>query len=110
MTVLSNVRHTYNAPPGQGFLPSDTARHHKEWSLKIIRDALEKAGEKMGLGRELRLGEVNVIAYTKGGLRRSSRFLGISSRDTLSELKPFLALRRYRSRNGLSTSICGSRS
>lgn len=27
--VLSNVRHTYVAPPGEGFLPRDTAKHHR---------------------------------------------------------------------------------
>jgi hypothetical protein len=56
--VLSNVRHTYITPPGQGFLPADTARHHKEWALKIIRRAVDDAGIEMG--------DVDVIAYTKG--------------------------------------------
>lgn len=27
--VLSNVRETYVAPPGCGFLPRDTAAHHR---------------------------------------------------------------------------------
>ena len=31
--VLSNVRHTYVAPPGQGFLPRDTAIHHQQHIL-----------------------------------------------------------------------------
>ncbi|GHJ85013.1 hypothetical protein NliqN6_1415 [Naganishia liquefaciens] len=56
--VLSNVRHTYITPPGQGFLPADTARHHKEWALKIIRRAVDDAGIEMR--------DVDVIAYTKG--------------------------------------------
>ena len=34
--VLSNVRHTYVAPPGQGFLPRDTALHHQQHILGII--------------------------------------------------------------------------
>jgi N6-L-threonylcarbamoyladenine synthase len=56
--VLSNVRHTYITPPGQGFLPADTARHHKQWALKIIQKAVEDAGIQMQ--------DVDVIAYTKG--------------------------------------------
>ncbi|KAJ9119431.1 putative tRNA threonylcarbamoyladenosine biosynthesis protein kae1 [Naganishia onofrii] len=56
--VLSNVRHTYITPPGQGFLPADTARHHKEWALNIIRKAVDDAGVSMQ--------NVDVIAYTKG--------------------------------------------
>ena len=31
--VLSNVRHTYVAPLGQGFLPRDTALHHQQHIL-----------------------------------------------------------------------------
>lgn len=57
--MLSNVRHTYVTPPGQGFLPADTARHHQQWALTIIRQALEDAGLKME--------NVDVVAYTKGG-------------------------------------------
>lgn len=56
--VLSNIRHTYVTPPGQGFLPSDTAKHHKEWALTIIRQAVDKAGVK--------LKDLDCIAYTKG--------------------------------------------
>ena len=27
--VLSNPRRTYNAPPGEGFMPRETALHHR---------------------------------------------------------------------------------
>lgn len=39
--VLSNVRHTYITPPGQGFQPRDTARHHQIHILSVLRQALE---------------------------------------------------------------------
>ncbi|KAK8864478.1 tRNA N6-adenosine threonylcarbamoyltransferase [Kwoniella newhampshirensis] len=58
VTVLSNVRHTYITPPGEGFLPSDTARHHREWVVKVIEEAVKKAG--------VRMGDLDVIAFTKG--------------------------------------------
>jgi N6-L-threonylcarbamoyladenine synthase len=61
VSVLSNVRHTYITPPGEGFLPSDTARHHREWAVRIIREAVRHAG--------VRMGEIDVIAFTKGGYR-----------------------------------------
>ncbi|ABN65851.2 predicted protein [Scheffersomyces stipitis CBS 6054] len=41
--VLSNVRDTYVTPPGEGFLPRDTARHHRNWVVRIIKRALSEA-------------------------------------------------------------------
>lgn len=41
--VLSNVRDTYVTPPGEGFLPRDTARHHRNWAVRIIKKALAEA-------------------------------------------------------------------
>ncbi|TFY83772.1 hypothetical protein EWM64_g239 [Hericium alpestre] len=58
VTVLSNVRHTYITPPGEGFLPRDTAQHHREWALKVINDAVKKAG--------ISLHDLDCICYTKG--------------------------------------------
>jgi N6-L-threonylcarbamoyladenine synthase len=58
--VLSNVRHTYITPPGEGFLPRDTAQHHRQWVLKVIRDAIEKAAVQMK--------DLDCICYTKGTL------------------------------------------
>lgn len=57
-SVLSNVRHTYITPPGEGFQPNDTARHHREWAMKVITDAVEKAG--------VSLHDIDCICYTKG--------------------------------------------
>lgn len=42
--ILSNVRDTYISPPGEGFLPRDTARHHRNWVVRIIKKALADAG------------------------------------------------------------------
>ncbi|KIJ45640.1 hypothetical protein M422DRAFT_29749 [Sphaerobolus stellatus SS14] len=56
--ILANVRHTYITPPGEGFLPRDTAIHHRQWALKVIRDALNKAGITMH--------DLDCICYTKG--------------------------------------------
>lgn len=41
--ILSNVRDTYFTPPGEGFLPRDTARHHRNWVVRIIKRALADA-------------------------------------------------------------------
>lgn len=57
-TVLSNVRHTYITPPGEGFLPRDTATHHRQWVLKVIEDAVTESGVKMQ--------DLDCICYTKG--------------------------------------------
>lgn len=41
--ILSNVRDTYHAPPGEGFLPRDTAKHHRNWVVRLIKLALKEA-------------------------------------------------------------------
>ncbi|KAG9076075.1 putative tRNA threonylcarbamoyladenosine biosynthesis protein kae1, partial [Ceratobasidium sp. 370] len=49
VSVLSNVRHTYITPPGEGFQPRDTALHHREWALKIIKQAIADAGTDLSV-------------------------------------------------------------
>lgn len=56
--VLANVRHTYITPPGTGFLPSETARHHREFITGLIKDALQEAN--------ITAGQIDCICYTKG--------------------------------------------
>lgn len=56
--VLSNVRDTFVSPPGEGFLPKDTAKHHRAWIVKLIKRALKESGVKIP--------EINSICYTKG--------------------------------------------
>ncbi|PLB33569.1 O-sialoglycoprotein endopeptidase [Aspergillus candidus] len=56
--VLANIRHTYVSPPGEGFLPKDTARHHRSWVVKLVRKALKEA--------RLSVQDVDCICYTKG--------------------------------------------
>ncbi|EGD90342.1 hypothetical protein H112_01800 [Trichophyton rubrum D6] len=56
--VLSNVRHTYVSPPGEGFLPKDTARHHRQWVVSLVKKALKDA--KIGVT------DVDCICFTKG--------------------------------------------
>ena len=34
--VLSNPRRTYITPPGQGFVPHDTAKHHQVKKLSVL--------------------------------------------------------------------------
>ncbi|KAG9332030.1 hypothetical protein JZ751_016217 [Albula glossodonta] len=57
--VLSNPRRTYITPPGQGFLPSETAKHHRSVILTVLREALQQAG--------LKPADIDCVAYTKGG-------------------------------------------
>ncbi|KAL5518830.1 KAE1 [Sanghuangporus vaninii] len=57
-TVLSNVRHTYITPPGEGFQPRDTAQHHRDWAISVIKDAMQKAG--------LTIESLDCICFTKG--------------------------------------------
>lgn len=56
--VLSNPRHTYITPPGQGFLPRDTAKHHQEVVLDVLHQALKQA--------QVKPEDIDVVCYTKG--------------------------------------------
>ncbi|KAK3603832.1 hypothetical protein CHS0354_042838 [Potamilus streckersoni] len=56
--VLANPRHTYITPPGQGFLPRDTAKHHQAHALDVLQKALDEA--------KIKPEDIDVICYTKG--------------------------------------------
>lgn len=76
--ILSNVRDTYVTPPGEGFLPRDTARHHRNWAVRIIKKALIEAKVK---GSDL-----DCICFTQGpGMGAPLQSVVIAAR-TLSQL------------------------
>ncbi|XP_071174869.1 probable tRNA N6-adenosine threonylcarbamoyltransferase [Mytilus edulis] len=56
--VLSNPRRTYITPPGQGFLPRDTANHHRANVLVVLKEALDEA--------KIDPKHIDVVCYTKG--------------------------------------------
>ncbi|CAK0759065.1 hypothetical protein CVIRNUC_002668 [Coccomyxa viridis] len=56
--ILSNPRHTYITPPGHGFLPKETALHHQEHAVQLVKEALDIAGVKPA--------DIACIAHTKG--------------------------------------------
>ena len=56
--VLSNTRHTFVSPPGEGFLPKDTARHHRTWITRLVKQSMVEAG--------ITVQDVGCICYTKG--------------------------------------------
>ncbi|KAI1005308.1 tRNA N6-adenosine threonylcarbamoyltransferase [Podosphaera aphanis] len=56
--VISNIRHTFISPPGEGFLPKDTAKHHRSWVVKLVKQALAESG--------LCVNDLDCICYTKG--------------------------------------------
>ncbi|XP_062917346.1 tRNA N6-adenosine threonylcarbamoyltransferase isoform X1 [Mobula hypostoma] len=84
--VLSNPRRTYITPPGQGFLPRDTAKHHRQCVLDLTREALDQAG--------IRPEDIDCVAYTKGpGMGAPLVCVAIVAR-TLSQLwnRPLLGV------------------
>ncbi|KAL8945339.1 MAG: hypothetical protein Q9211_000109 [Gyalolechia sp. 1 TL-2023] len=71
--ILSNIRHTFVSPPGEGFLPKDTAKHHRTWLVRLIRQALTEAG--------VAVGDVDCICYTKGpGMGAPLHSVAVSAR------------------------------
>ena len=56
--ILSNLRHTYVSPPGSGFLPKDTAAHHRRWVVRLVKQAMKQAG--------VTVDDIDCICFTKG--------------------------------------------
>ncbi len=56
--VLSNPRRTFVPPPGHGFTPGETARHHRNAVLTVLREALTEANVTKD--------DIDAIAFTKG--------------------------------------------
>ena len=56
--ILSNLRHTFISPPGTGFLPKDTAAHHRRWVVRLVKQAMKQA--------KVQIEDVDCICYTKG--------------------------------------------
>jgi N6-L-threonylcarbamoyladenine synthase len=56
--ILSNIRHTYVSPPGAGFLPKDTAQHHRRHIVDLVKRNLKEAN--------LAIADIDCICYTKG--------------------------------------------
>jgi len=45
--ILANPRYTFITPPGTGFMPKETAEHHRSKILGLISEALEEANLKI---------------------------------------------------------------
>ncbi|KYQ89605.1 Glycoprotein endopeptidase - like protein [Tieghemostelium lacteum] len=85
-TILSNIRHTYITPPGEGFLPKDTAEHHRSWIISLVKRSLTESG--------LTHKDIDCLAYTKGpGMGPPLRSVAVTVR-MLSQLwkKPIVAV------------------
>lgn len=84
--VLSNVRHTYITPPGEGFMPRETAQHHRKYVLEVLQQALSDA--------EITLKDVDVVCYTKGPGMGAPLTVGALAARTVAQLynKPIVAV------------------
>ncbi|KAM8710898.1 hypothetical protein ACLKA7_017513 [Drosophila subpalustris] len=84
--VLANVRRTYITPPGEGFLPKETAKHHREAILALVQASLKEA--------QLQPSDLDVVCYTKGPGMAPPLLVGAIVARTLSLLwqKPLLGV------------------
>ncbi|CAL5354893.1 unnamed protein product [Camellia sinensis] len=85
-SILSNPRHTYVTPPGQGFLPRETAQHHLQHILPLIKSALKTA--------QITPNDIDCLCYTKGpGMGAPLQVAAVAVR-VLSQLwkKPIVAV------------------
>ncbi|KDN37202.1 peptidase M22, glycoprotease [Tilletiaria anomala UBC 951] len=103
--VLSNIRHTYVTPPGQGFQPGDTAKHHKQWILQVVQESVKRADLKKGLE------DVECICFTKGpGMGAPLQSVSLIAR-TLSLLykKPLVGVNHCVGHIEMGRTITGAR-
>lgn len=84
--ILANIRHTYVSPPGEGFLPKDTALHHRAHITELVKRCLREAN--------ITIDDVDCICYTKGpGMGAPLQSVAVAAR-TLSLLwrKPLVGV------------------
>lgn len=77
-TIFANVRHTFVAPLGEGFRPSETADHHRQHAVELVKQALAEAN--------MTHKDIGAIAYTMGpGMATPLEVSALMAR-TLSQL------------------------
>lgn len=84
--IYSNPRFTFITPPGTGFMPKETAEHHRTKVLGLIKAALEEA--------KMTFDDISVISYTKGPGMAQPLSVGALVARTLSQLynKPIIGV------------------
>lgn len=115
--TLSNPRKTYISPPGHGFLPKETAWHHQEQVVPLVKLALEEAVRKLrddykDETLDIKPGlDLAAICYTKGpGMGGPLRSVAVAAR-TLSLLwnVPLVAVNHCVAHIEMGRVACGSR-
>ncbi|PNF25866.1 putative tRNA N6-adenosine threonylcarbamoyltransferase [Cryptotermes secundus] len=84
--VLSNCRQTYITPPGEGFLPRETAQHHRSVILAVLSQALQEAAVMPE--------QIDIVCYTKGpGMASPLQTVAVVAR-TIAQLwnKPIIGV------------------
>ena len=56
--ILANIRKTFIPPAGSGFLPRETAWHHQQHVISLVRHALTTA--------KMEPKDIDIICFTKG--------------------------------------------
>lgn len=103
-TILSNPRKTFVSPPGEGFLPRETAWHHQEHMVAVARLALTEAN--------LTPDDIDCICFTKGpGMGGPLRSCSILARmlSLLWGNKPLVAVNHCVAHIEMGRCITGAR-
>ena len=64
--ILSNPRKTFVPPTGEGFLPRETAWHHQQHVVGLVRAALREAFPEEESDISAGRNKISAICYTKG--------------------------------------------
>ncbi|KAL0822790.1 hypothetical protein ABMA28_004797 [Loxostege sticticalis] len=84
--ILANCRRTYITPPGEGFLPRETAEHHQQNIHEVLQVALDQSG--------ISPQDIDVVCYTKGPGMGAPLMVGAIVARTCAKLwnKPILGV------------------
>lgn len=84
--ILANPRFTFITPPGTGFMPKETAEHHRTKILGLVHAALKEAN--------LSIKDIDLYVYTKGPGMAQPLSVGAFVSRTLSQLhqKPIIGV------------------
>jgi N6-L-threonylcarbamoyladenine synthase len=102
--IYANPRQTYITPPGTGFMPKETAEHHRAKILDLIKQALSEAGMTLAT-------DIDLICYTKGPGMAGPLSVGAVVARTLALLydKPIMGVNHCIGHIEMGRSVTGAK-
>jgi len=99
--VLSNARHMYASPKGEGMIPRMAADHHAEFLMPVLQEALQQA--------KITLSDVDIFAFSRGpGIGQCLRVSCAAAKFLASKYnKPILGINHCHAHLEISRGLLG---